>query len=261
MAESEGNAQWLTTGAQRPAVLIVGHSHILAPLSGYPDLSEEDRSRFAFLWSEDRTRWPKCSDEYWEFAAQHAAPSIAIIWNGNQHNAHFLLEFDRPIRLAGTRHEQPGVRDGHDAVVVSETTFEELWKADLVEMKRVIGLLSGQKRCFVLGTPPPKDAHEIEALLFTDPFFVQRATEIGKPVNELRVSPNEFRIALWRQIQAGMHAAAQELGVDFVGVPPTCLTAGGLLPAGFGAPDATHANGRYGIELLRALSSRLEQSK
>lgn len=261
MRNIENKTNWRLDGARAPDILIVGHSHILALLSGFSELSQDQGSRFACLWSEDRTTWPQCSDEYWEIAADHPAQSIALVWNGNQHNAHFLLEQDPPLRIAGVKSLGQSKCEHRNAVVVSAATFEELWKAEFTEMKRVTSLLSQTKRCFIVGTPPPKDQFEIENLLHSDAFFIQKAAESGVTTEALHVSSNEFRLALYEQIQDGMREVAIELGVEFVNVPKRCIADSGLLAAGFGVPDATHSNGQYGAEVLRALLLEWEKDK
>jgi hypothetical protein len=208
------------------------------------------------MYSDDRTKWPQVADDYWDSAAQTTASTIAIVWNGNQHNAHFLLETEPPLRLAGVAFSKDESRVGLDPVVVSQAMFEELWQPDFSSLKEVVQRISGAKRCLVVGTPPPKDEAEIREHLINDEYFVQRAGDMGIGVESLRVTANEFRVALWRQIQDGLARVAHQTDVEFVPVAPNCMTRLSLLTEGFGAPDATHANGVYGVEMLRALEEK-----
>ncbi len=196
------------------------------------------------------------SDEYWLTAVQHPAENVAIVWNGNQHNAHFLLEFDQPLRLAGVEGLRPTVGQATRNVIVSRSIFEELWRPDFDELKRVIQLIRSNKRCFVIGTPPPKDSDEILSHLKSDEYFVHRALSMGVSVEDFKVTPNDMRVALWEQIQNGMRSVARETDSVFVEVPDSCLTSSKLLPIGLGVPDATHANGSYGARILDAISQK-----
>lgn len=248
---------WQIDGSRDPDVLIVGHSHILAMLAGYTSREVASRSvQFGFMHSEDRTKWPQVNDHYWDTAARSTAPTIAIVWNGNQHNAHFLLQTEPPLRLAGTVLSNYGNHDGMEAIVVSPSMFEELWQPDFASLEEVVKKLSCVKRCMVVGTPPPKDEVEIREHLKSDEYFIQRARDMDISVESLKVSNNEFRVALWQQIQDGLARVANQTGIEFVPVAPSCLTSSSLLAKGLGAPDATHANGIYGVEILRAIEEK-----
>jgi len=210
---------------------------------------------FSFLYSDDRSKWPQVEDDYWHSAAHHDAATIAIVWNGNQHNAHFLLKGSPSIRIAGLKDSAEDKFLAESEVVVSQATFEELWKPDWLALQEALKVLSARKHCFVVGTPPPKDKSEIREHLSRDPFFVQRAAELGMPVDNLPVTSNAFRVFLWQQIQRGLENVAEQMNATFVPVPGSCLNELSLLNREYGAPDATHANGLYGEQMLRAISN------
>ncbi len=256
MSVTQTFENWCLTGSPTCDILVVGHSHILALQSGSEALTPDSGASFGFLFSEDREKWPQVSDDYWMAISRHPADFVAIVWNGNQHNAHFLLEFEPPLRPAGLERPEHGIDEKSQQVVVSCATFEELWKPDFNELKRVIELLSGDKRCIVVGTPPPKDSSEIRNYLKSDEYFVERARSAGIAVQDLKVTPNEMRVALWKQIQHGMKSVAEETDSVFVEVPDSCLTESQTLAAGMGAPDATHANGIYGASILLAIREK-----
>ena len=99
MSEQEQNV-WLIEGSAQPKVVAAGHSHILSLLGGLHSSAELQQMPLAIQYSLNRELWPNIGEKYWRNLEQlSSGETVVICWNGNQHNAQFLLESDPPITV------------------------------------------------------------------------------------------------------------------------------------------------------------------
>jgi len=190
--------RFLVAGAAEPTTLIAGHSHIVAYVGASSSGNEVRNERqYGVVYAQDPDLWPKISDSYWKFILQHPASEVCVCWNGNQHNALFLIETEPAISVPGGREIFQSKNDRtKPRTLVSYSTIDELWAPDFEELRRVLSILGTSKRVMLLGTPPPKSRSEISAQLKTDEYFAARFELTPDSSFEDLISPDHLRILL-----------------------------------------------------------------
>jgi hypothetical protein len=192
---------------------------------------------------------------YWQAAArQCGGRNVAISWNGNQHQAAFLIAAGRPFDFvcpgAATDVLHPG------AELVALSVIRAFFRPTLAGLAKVVALCqaSGARRILVLGTPAPKgDDAFILGHIRRSAFFQRRAHELGVDVATMRLTPATIRQKLWTVLQQEMEAAARDAGAGFVPASAETQEPDGTLARAFWAEDATHANAAWGAAMRKAL--------
>ncbi len=248
-----------TFPARPTDLMIVGDSHIVALSVPH---STEAPPEFALLEAGPpriftvTEKWMGSRGaEYWEMVARHCAGrTVALSWNGNQHNASFLIApeplFDFVCPGAATPALHPG------AVVLPAGVVRAYFRHTLWALDRTIHLLQahGVGRVLVLGTPAPKrEGDFILGHIRTEAFFQDAAAAAGIDLDAVRITPASIRQKLWVLIQQMMAAIAVREGTTFVPVPPDALEPDGTLRRQYWQDDATHANRAYGASVRQVL--------
>ena len=95
-----GTDTWTIEGSSEPRVVAAGHSHILSLLGGLHSSTELQQQPLAIQYSMDRKLWPNIGEDYWQNLQNlPSVETVVICWNGNQHNAQFLLESEPSITV------------------------------------------------------------------------------------------------------------------------------------------------------------------
>ena len=246
--------------AARPSdLLIVGDSHAVA--LGVPH-STEAPPEFVLLEAGPprifavTEKWlGSRGAAYWDMVARHCAGrTVALSWNGNQHNASFLIApepmFDFVCPGAATTAIHPG------AVVLPAGVVRAYFRHTLWALDRTIRLLRahGVGRVLVLGTPAPKrDGDFILTRIRTEAYFQDAAAAAGIDLGAIRITPAPIRQKLWALIQQMMADIAVREGTTFVPVPPETLDPDGTLKRQYWQDDTTHANRAYGNRVRQQL--------
>lgn len=97
-----------------------------------------------------------------------------------------------------------------------------------------------------LAPPPPKGDNE-----FISQYFEKRFGQLG--MGEYGPARPELRLKLWRLQLAALDRLCSEIGVTLIAPPGHCFDSDGFLDRYYYAKDATHANRRYGREVLKQL--------
>ena len=256
MSEQEQNV-WLIEGSAQPKVVAAGHSHILAMLGGLHSSAELQQLPLAIQYSLDTALWPNIDHKYWEQLQKlPSVETVVICWNGNQHNAQFLLESDPVI----TVHQDIPKAAESQNIVVPLSMFDELWLPDFQVLERAIRIVSSTKKVVLIGTPPPKAESEIKKNLANDEFFISLLSRAGIKIDEAPITTDEFRFILWKRIQLNLERVARVAGVSFVPVPSQIFENNMTLKSEYSAPDASHANHLYGQAMWEAVLKKIEIS-
>jgi hypothetical protein len=192
----------------------------------------------------------RIDDDYWGFLADAGAGrTIALVWDGNQHNGTFLVQPDPPFRVYRSTAD-PGPPQEEPGTWVPREMVSSYWAPSFAALGQVLDRLVQRSRVLVIGTPPPKPGGYIkpkfEGKLDWDPWVADIASTRGLASSELPVSSEPLRLALWSIIQDGMREEARRSGSTFVPVPDSAFGSAGLLAAVYSAGDLTHANSEYG---------------
>jgi hypothetical protein len=174
-----------------------------------------------------------------------------VVWNGNQHNRHFLFSVDEPFRL----HD-----GGERGTVVSASTISAFWEPSLAGMDLSVTAVQAE-RTVVLGTPPPKIEEEIRAGLKRETVFLDAIAAAGEHPDTIPITPVELRVAIWGVLQGDLEARAARVGAVFVPVPASAQTADGCLKPEYSGPDASHANGAFGALMLGEIEAALASAE
>jgi hypothetical protein len=256
---------WDWLGGEDATIRLAGHSHRLAFRDSMQLLPDELRRRVAVLDVKGRTLpapgvfRPAPNEGYWRDAAA-AGTSTAIVWDGNQHNARFLLS-DRPFSVIGRR----GLVESLDELVVPSRMMRALFERDL-EAASLMGFLDAHPRpasVLLVGTPPPKSEQQVRQGLANDGplgqgYFVDALAKLGLTPESAPLTPVATRVASWEALQEATEAAATGAGAAFVPVPDWMRTADGTLSQEYCEPDTTHANTAYGVAMWQEIAARAE---
>ena len=243
----EGTPRWV--GSDHPEMLVAGHSHRFAFIDYFNRSNEA--APIAILHGESDI--DSEASPYWAMvlsAARHDRSPVAIIWNGNQHNAHFLLE---PAARFSVFPATGPWEDGLSRPLVPRSLIRAFMEPSLVGLRSLLAGIDGVKVA-VLGTPPPKSDEAVRAAIETDPWLTDWARDRGMTMATLRVTPFSVRCELWRVIQELLQEISDAYRVPFVPVPDRMFR-DGALSIEASAPDATHANGVWAETMTRAAMS------
>jgi hypothetical protein len=185
--------------------------------------------------------------------------SVAVVWNGNQHNADFLLASDQPLDFLP--------RDYPDASVIPGTRLEpeavirEHFRPSLEPLRQLLAEMPphGKLRRLLVGTPAPLcDNNEIRRKLGKEPLFGEKAAALGLDITQVEITPPTVRRKLWFIIQAMMAEIAEENAWQFVPVAAETMNERGYLRSDLSADDVTHANIEFGCLMVRQIARFLQ---
>ncbi len=247
--------RWVWVGDANPSILVAGHSHRSAYRDAIAAGLTSAGTRVAVLGPEgpvDPSAPPPAEDRtYWSAACDAPGQVLAVVWTGNQHNKHFLFEFDEPLRLHDSA--EPGR-------VVPASMISALWESELAGIE--IRVPSARAEHFVfVGTPPPKAEEDIRAGLRGEPRLLRAVAAAGESVDTIRITPASVRVGLWKILQNDLEERAARVGATFVPVPDTAKTADGCLRPEYSAGDSSHANAAFGALMLREIEAAVVQEE
>jgi hypothetical protein len=185
---------------------------------------------------------------YWDYVISNSKKRITgILWNGNQHNIHFLLESGEKFKIFEIFEENP------DDPVVPQSQLRALFDPTFEELRNVLKKFPKKSKLLLIETPPPKSKRFIDRQL-SDPNFVGNLMGMESRSHlELRATSDALRIAIWKFTQQITKEIADEFGVCFIPTPRFAFDEIGLLKEEFWTDDFTHANEDFGELLLNHL--------
>jgi hypothetical protein len=234
-------------------IIIAGHSHVV-PLGvpandGPPELFRIERC--SRLWGL-KGRFPRDA-EYWDALVRHAPTNaIALMWGGNEHHAHFLVEQEIPFDFVLRDKDWLPLAEG--AIVLPELLIREKFRRIIAMsgLSTVLGALKAaapDSRIAVVGPPPPKSDNALLPRLFR--------SEFHKDVSEVKLTPQLIRLKLWCVVRDVFREVAEQNGVEFIEVPDEVKDDIGFLKEEYWENDMTHANAACGDILQKVLIDRL----
>lgn len=243
--------QWEWWGDENASVFVAGRSHRAAYraafdaglVSGVAVLQPKEPVDPAAPWQLDGT--------YWRTACRTPGRVLAVVWSGNQHNAHFLFEFDEPLRL----HDS-----GEPGTVVPASMISAVWESSLAGIETQLTDVKAE-HLVLLGTPPPKAEEQIRAGLNREPNMLRLVAQAGESVDTIRITPSAVRVGLWKILQGDLEERAARIGARFVPVPSSTQTADGCLKPEYSGGDAAHANGAFGAVMLGEIEAAVARAE
>jgi hypothetical protein len=193
---------------------------------------------------------------YWNMLRALAQTrSIAVIWNGNQHNADFLLACDQSLDFIPRGYRDPSVLP--KTRLVAENVIREHFRPTLEPLQQLLAELPAHDRLkrLVVGTPAPLfDNGEIRKRLGKEHLFIEKAATMGVDISQVEITPPTVRRKLWFVIQAMMAEVAEEGGWQFVPIAPETMDEQGYMRSDLSMGDVTHANIEFGSIMVRQIS-------
>ncbi|HVY84457.1 MAG TPA: hypothetical protein VG943_04955 [Caulobacterales bacterium] len=228
------------------SIVIGGHSHVTALIARANNAALEQ------VYLGDNVfglAGPFPRDEaYWRGLGELGRGHIVLVcYGGNEHNAHFLCAVEPPFDFMMA--DEPDAPLDTSCQVLPEALIDEWFALFGAGLREVMAwVMAGEpQHVFVLGTPAPKrDEAHLRQAIAREPSLMQKAEAMGMSAEAVRFTPAYLRRKLWKKLQQAYADTAQACGAGFIPVPPTSLDADGLLLAQLQAPDATHANLKYG---------------
>lgn len=247
-----------TVGSARrpePDVLAAGHSHVACLFQALDRVPTRWGLRPAVAYSADPATGAPGDEEYWDMVVREGrGRTVVLVWNGNQHNAAFLIQPDPAFRVDDRR-----LTDAYDGPGrwLPRRLLEDFFRPTMDECDALLRRLVPVSRVVLLGTPPPKPLAYITAVLPSEPFFHDIARARGLELTELTVSSDQLRLALWHIVQDMLRDSANRGGAEWVPVPSRLIDSQGLLPEEYRVADATHANDAYGAAMWETVADHL----
>jgi hypothetical protein len=242
---------WRLYGDQDPQILGAGHSHARNLLTAIEAGLGPAGVRCAVAFTTDRE--PPTRDDYWDYVAELAAGrTLAVVWNGNQHNSAFMLRHRPPFRVYRPGGIELGPEEG---AWLPRVLFREAWDSTFDGLRALLRRVVPIAQVLVVCTPPPNPEALVRSVLLEEPHFIRLAAELGYDLDNLQITPEPVRVALWSVLVEMLEDVAVTEGATFVPVPDGVTSADGLLLPEFGAGDVTHAGPAYGGRVWGQLSS------
>jgi hypothetical protein len=184
--------------------------------------------------------------------------SIAVVWNGNQHNADFLLASDQPLDFLPRGYPDPSVLP--KTRLVAEAAIREHFRPSLEPVRQLMAEIPAHNRLkrLLVGTPAPLfDNREIRKRLSKEPLFGEKAAAMGIDIGQVEITPPTVRRKLWFVIQTMMAEIAKESAWQFVPVAPDTMDEQGYLRPDLSGGDVTHTNIEFGSMMVRQIAGFL----
>jgi hypothetical protein len=234
-----------------------GHSHIVAFAKGAYDYQTSDLAaeapridaRFIYLYDESyhpvlhgtpgATQLnPKLSqlvtESPWNF--------VVLVCGGNEHNVLGIVKNKRPFDFVLSSEPELPLQPGHE--LVPEALIREVLKNHMAEPLAILRAFRAATRLPILELEPPPPLPNHRVLAYPSEFV--RARLLRK-----NIAPELIRYKLWRLECDIYRRLCEEIGVAYLRAPRVMIGENRMLaPEGWGA-DATHANPRYGMEVLK----------
>jgi hypothetical protein len=243
--------------------VIAGQSHagaiarsLITPVPARPDLQTQNLARTYGLAG---LRGAPVTPDYWATLTKLGrARGIAIVWNGNQYNADFLLAPDGLIDLVPRDYPDTSPLPG--ARLVPEAVVREHFGPSLRPLQQLMPSFGHPPGCarLIVGTPPPiADNEEIRRRLFKEPSLTARAKALDLAIDSIQITPPSVRRKLWFVLQKMMEELAVENAWKYVPVSESAFDSQGFLLPNLSAGDVTHANIIYGALMVRQIVALL----
>ena len=240
-------------------ILGFGHSHIVAIAEGFSlwrctaAQAEGVASQFHYLHAPEFTPNVAAAETGLNGAIleKFAQPDLCATFlsvGGNEHNILSVLQnFGRIDFILG---EEPDLPLEAGAEILTEAALREALRGRARQPLAAIaafGRVEARPMIF-FEAPPPLPTHHI----------VEHPGDLLGPAgHRAPISPERLRYKMWRLSCALYREACEAAGIAYLPVPPSLIDAQGMLAAQGLGPDATHANERFGLVMVKQAMGRL----
>jgi hypothetical protein len=234
-----------------------GHSHIVAFAKGAYEYQAADlpaeaprvEGRFLYLYdpaynpvlqgpAEARELNPKLREQLaelrWDF--------VVLVCGGNEHNVLGIVRNKRPFDFVLSSAPDLPLHPGYE--LVPEALIREVLKDHMADSLDTMRAFRAATELPVIQLEPPPPLPNRRVLAYPREFV--RASLL-----RAKIAPELIRYKLWR-LESDIYAKfCKEIDIDYLPAPLGMIDQNGMLAeAGWGS-DATHANPRYGMEVMK----------
>ena len=250
------SGKWALYGSCDSSILVAGHSHAAALLEAkLSNQASLDLARIGICYSKELSSGPPGDNDYWNFVAEMSqGKDLAIVWNGNQHNANFLFQTMPPFTISAIS----SLTLAEGEVPITNSMMRAFFEPSFDELREIIPMMSSAESVYLVTGPAPKPLIHIKERITQEKFFTDIADSLGVRAQDLEITSDSLRVELWKILSEMLTEIAVELNVGFINSPEDSLDSNGLLREIFWTPDVTHANAAYGELLARKICSSIE---
>jgi hypothetical protein len=191
------------------------------------------------------------------------ADYVVIQWDGNQMNTRALIGHGVAFDVVLPDDGADVVVDATEMIpyaVVHHFVQSSLRNsAQLAKLMELCAARGGRPLAF-LGPPPPLPSHAIRERLAHETYFVEKANDLGIPLDDVPLVDDAVRSRLWQILIDTYRGFAAEAGATFLDPPASAKDASGVLKDEYWGRDATHANGEYGSHYLTTVLDWLPEA-
>lgn len=252
-------------------VVLVGHSHLQAPMAAAKSATSVTRSDpkmgFSFVPIDTRNRW--------QSPLVHEGNAVINSAVGNALATAGLFDSDRRrilvSILAGNVHNALGLiqqKQTYDVIIPSRPDLTASTGARVVPIEQVLAHFRQHYRPFVDFLKLVTKLSQPEKVYWAEPPAPIESTDhissnmdqwfkSNYSVSDLVPAPAQLRYKLWLLNRIALEEAAAEGGWTVITCPSTTLDGNGFLTRKAWAGDATHGSAWYGEELLKKIKAEI----
>jgi hypothetical protein len=247
LQEFTKSGTWKIYGGLDPEILIAGHSHTFAMFMALQQ-NNKFQGAIGLVSHANFDKQLRPDNEYWDFIVEQSeGKNLAISWNGNEHNLHFLIDTKMKFNSLG-------LNLGSKYPYITISRIKESFRSTFYQLELILSRFPDRSKICLLGTPPPKPQTQLNKKIQLDHFFLELGEKIGIQKNEIKVSSNELRTFMWKITQELNEKSAKEFGCKYLPAPSESFDSDFLLREIYCEDDLTHANPEYGLLMLEKIS-------
>ena len=242
---------WAYHGADKPDVLIAGHSNSRC-LKEFILLNcnYNGVSFGAIRPSNSSNKFARADENYWQMVANSDSRYVCISWDGSQPFTQFLFEPNMAIYPNTSEHGSTAHPTG---------LIKAFFRDNLLALQNQITSLkeNGSPEIILLGTPPPKSDDLVKQGLSKEDFFLEKMKELNLDRDSALLTPMQTRIGLWELLQSCMKEIADFNRLTFISFPKETMTVENVLLPEFSADDVIHSNSSAALAVIEKVSNHI----
>jgi hypothetical protein len=245
--------KWAIYGDSDSSILVCGNSHAVAMMNGLllPEMKDNSQSNVQVCYYSHWTSGTPRGEDYWSFVAECSRDKhVAVAWNGNQHNEHFMFQTEPKFTILGVS-EDISLKD---TIPVSLSMVKEFFKTSFDGLAEVVAQMNHAKSVTLLSGPAPKPLSQLKTSILNEKYFADIVSSTTIDTSEINITSDSLRFVLWSVLAGMLEEYSHELGVNFLSAPARSIDKDGMLLSGYWESDATHANSKYGLLLFEELN-------
>jgi hypothetical protein len=234
-----------------------GHSHIVAFAKGVYQYQASDlpaqaprvEGRFVYLYDpaynpvlHGPAGAPELNPNLREQLTALPWDFVVLVCGGNEHNVLGIVRNKRPFDFVLSSAPDLPLQPGYE--LVPEALIREVLKHFMAESLQAMRTFRSATELPIMQLEPPPPLPNQRVLAY--PRELLRARLLRN-----KIAPELVRYKLWRLESDIYMRVCHESGIAYLRAPPGMIDKNGMLAEPGWGSDATHANPRYGVEVIK----------